>query len=95
MKWQCNFFSVAHAYDFKYITDVTLARDPMDVDDCTVFDLQQNHTCGILVSCVKESSVLPASWKYSDPNATNYGNAHFCTRTWCHTTQKGLLDTNA
>ena len=73
--WQQTFLSVAHAYDFKDITDITYVPDGLDIDACTVFDLQQKHAFGLLVSNVKESSVLPIIRKYSDPNATNYGDA--------------------
>ena len=73
--WQQTFLSVAHAYHFKDITDITYAPDGLDNDACTVFDLQQKHAFGLLVSNMKESSVLPIIHKYSDPNATNYGNA--------------------
>ena len=70
----CNtFLSVVHASDFKDITDITYVRDELDIDACTVFDLQQKHAFGLLVSNVKESSVLPIIRKYSNPNATNYG----------------------
>ena len=47
----------------------------MDTDGCTVFNLQQKHAFGILVSSVKESSALPVICKYSDPNAQDYGDA--------------------
>ena len=73
--WQQTFLSVAHAFDFKDITNITYVPDALDTDACTVFDLQQKHAFGLLVSNVKESSVLPIIHKYSDPNATNYGNA--------------------
>ena len=49
--------------------------DRLDIDACTVFDLQQKHAFGLLVFNIKESSVLPIIRKYSDPNATNYGDA--------------------
>ena len=70
--WQRTFMFVAHAYDFKDITNVP---DGLDIDAFTVFDLQQKHAFGLLVSNVKESSVLPIIRKYSDPNATNYRDA--------------------
>ena len=73
--WQRTFLSVAHAYDFKDVTDITYVPDGLDIDACTVFNLQQEHAFGLLVSNVKESSVLPIIHKYSNPNATNYGNA--------------------
>ena len=73
--WQRTFLSMAHAYDFKDITDITYVPDGLDIDACTVFELQQKHAFGLLVSNVKESSVLPIIRKYSDPNATNYGDA--------------------
>ena len=50
---------MAHAYDFKDITDITYVPDGLDIDACTVFELQQKHAFGLLVSNVKESSVLP------------------------------------
>ena len=67
--------NLTHAYDFKDITDITYVPDGLDIDACTVFDLQQKHAFGLLVSNVKESSVLPIICKYSEPNATNYGDA--------------------
>ena len=57
--WQCTFLSIAHAYDFKDITDATYVPDPMDSDATKVFELQQKHAFGILVASVKEPSVLP------------------------------------
>ena len=45
----------------------------MDTNGYTVFNLQQKHAFGILVSSVKESSALPVICKYSDPNAQDYG----------------------
>ena len=40
-----------------------------------VFGLQQKHAFGILMVNIKESSALPVVYRYSDPNASNYGNA--------------------
>ena len=57
-----------------YITAITYVPDELDIDACTVFDLQQKHAFGLLVSNVNESSVLPIIRKYSNPNATNYGD---------------------
>ena len=47
----------------------------MDSNATKVFELQQKHAFGILVANVKESSALPFICHYSDPNATNYGDA--------------------
>ena len=57
--WQRTFLSIAHAYDFKDVTDPTYIPDPSDSDATTVFDLQQKHAFGILISNIKESSALP------------------------------------
>ena len=48
-----NFLSIAHAYNFKDITDITYVPDGLDIDACTVFDLQQKHAFGLLVSNVR------------------------------------------
>ena len=72
--WQCTFSSVAHSYNIMDITDPTYVPDPVDLDACTVFKLQQQHSFSLLVS-IKESSTLPVVRKYSDPNATYYGDA--------------------
>ena len=71
--WQRTFLSVAHAYDFKDITDASFVPDSMDADGSHLFALQQKHAFGILVSSVKESSALPVVHKYSDPNAQVMG----------------------
>ena len=47
----------------------------MDADACALFESQQKHAFSIFVSSIKESSVLPVLRKYSDPNATYYGDA--------------------
>ena len=41
----------------------------------TVFDLQQKHAFGILISNIKESSALPLVRRFSDPNVPDYGDA--------------------
>ena len=64
--WQRTFLSIAHAYDFKDITNISYAPDPIDTDACTVFELQKKYTFGILVTTIKESSALPIVRKYSD-----------------------------
>ena len=73
--WQRTFLSIAHAYDFKDVTNISYAPDPVDTDACTVFELQKKYAFGILVTMIKESSALPVMRKYSDPNATHYGDA--------------------
>ena len=73
--WHCTFLSVAHSYDFKDITDPTHVPDTSDDDACALFDVQQKHVFGILVSSIKESSIIPTLGKYSDPNMTDYGDA--------------------
>ena len=73
--WQQTLLSVAHAYDFKDITDASFVPDTLDADRYNLFTLQQKHAFGILVSSVKESSALPVVHKYSDPNAHDYGDA--------------------
>ena len=55
--WNRSFLSVAHAYDFKDITDPTYVPNSMDDDACALFESQQKHAFGILVSSIKESSV--------------------------------------
>ena len=57
------------------ITDPTYAPDPSDDDACALFDAQQKHAFGILVSSIKELSILPTLHKYSDPNVPDYGDA--------------------
>ena len=73
--WHRTFLSVAHSHDFMDITDPTYVPDPSDDDGCTLFDAQQKHAFGILVSSIKESSILPTLRKYSDPNVPDYGDA--------------------
>ena len=73
--WQRTFLSVAHAYDFKDVTDPTYIPDPSDSDATTVFDLQQKHAFGILISNIKESSALPLVRRFSDANVPDYGDA--------------------
>ena len=73
--WHRTFLSVAHSHDFMDITHPTYVPDPSDDDACTLFDAQQKHAFGILVSSIKESSILPTRCKYSDPNVPDYGNA--------------------
>ena len=67
--------STAHAYDFKAITNPTYIPDPSDSDATTVFNLQQKHAFGILVSNIKESSALPLVWRFSVANVPDYGGA--------------------
>ena len=57
--WHRTFLSVAHSHDFMDITDPTYVPNPSDDDACTLFDAQQKHAFGILVSSIKESSMLP------------------------------------
>ena len=66
--WHHSFLSITHSYDFKDITDPTDVPDPSDDDACALFDAQQKLAFGILVSSIKESSILLALHKYSDPN---------------------------
>ena len=73
--WHRAFLSVAHLHDFKDITDPTYVPEPSDDDACSLFDAQQKHAFGILVSSIKESNILPALRKYSDPNVPDYGDA--------------------
>ena len=73
--WHRTFLSVAHSHDFMDITDPTYVPDPSDDDACALFDAQQKHAFGILVSSIKESSILPTLRKYSDPNVPDYGDA--------------------
>ena len=75
--WKCTFLLIAHAYDFKDITSISYAPDPVNTDACTVFELQKKYAFGILVTTIKESSALPIVHKYSDPNAIHYGDAQF------------------
>ena len=73
--WQRTFLSIAHAYNFKDVTDLTYVPDPSDSDATMVFNLQQKHAFGILVSNIKESSALPLVQRYSDANVPDYGDA--------------------
>ena len=73
--WHHTFLSVTHSHDFMDITDPTYVPKPSDDDACALFDAQQKHVFGILVSSIKESSILPSLHKYSDPNVPNYGDA--------------------
>ena len=73
--WNRSFLSVTHTYDFKDITDSTYVPNSIDDDACALFESQQKHAFGILVSSIKESSVLPVLCKYSAPNATYYRDA--------------------
>ena len=73
--WQRTFLSVAHSYDFMDITDVSYSPDSLDHDEVKVFELKQKHAFAILVVNEKEPSVLPIIHKYTDSNATHYGNA--------------------
>ena len=73
--WHRTFLSVAHSHDFMDIIDPTYVPDPFDDDACTLFDAQQKHALGILVSSIKELSILPTLRKYSDPNVPDYGDA--------------------
>ena len=73
--WHRTFLSVAHSDDFMDITDPTYVPNPSDDDACTLFDAQQKHAFGILVSSIKELSILLTLRKYSDPNMPDYGDA--------------------
>ena len=73
--WQRTFLSIAHSYDFMDITDVSYSPDSLDHDEVKVFKLKQKHAFTILVANVKDPSVLPIIHKYTDSNATHYGNA--------------------
>ena len=73
--WNCSFLSVVHTYDFKDVTDPSYVPDISDSDACSLFEAQQKHDFGILVSTIKESSALPVLCKYSDPKVHNYGDA--------------------
>ena len=86
--WHRTFLSVAHSHDFMDITDPTYVPDPSDDDVWSLFDAQQKHAFGILVSSIKESSILPTLCKYSDPNVPDYGDAQmFYTNLVAHYTQ--------
>ena len=91
--WQRTFLSIAHAYDFKDATNISYVPDPVDTDACTVFELQKNYTFGILVTTIKESSAFPIVRKYSDPNATHYGDAQLLY-ILCHTILRDSLVLN-
>ena len=73
--WQHTFLSIAHAYDFKDVTNLTYIPDPSDSDATMVFNLQQKHAFRILVSNIKQSSALPLVRRYSDANVPDYGDA--------------------
>ena len=73
--WQQTFLSISHSYDFMDITDVSYLPDSLDYDEVKVFEMKQKHAFTILVANVKEPSVLPIIRKYTDSNATHYGNA--------------------
>ena len=73
--WHRTFLSVAHSHDIMDITNPTYVPDPSDDDACALYDAQQKHAFGILVSSIKESSILPTLCKYSDPNVPDYGDA--------------------
>ena len=73
--WNRSFLSVVHTYDFKDVTDPSYVPDISDSDACSLFEAQQKHAFGILVSTIKESSALPVLRKYSDPKVPNYGDA--------------------
>ena len=70
--WNCSFLSVVQTYD---VTDPSYVPDISDSDTCSLFEAQQKHAFGILVSTIKESSALPVLRKYSDPKVLDYGNA--------------------
>ena len=73
--WHRTFLSVAHSHDFMDIIDPTYVPEPSDDDACLLFDAQKKHAFGILVSSIKEPSILPTLRKYSDPNVPDYGDA--------------------
>ena len=73
--WQRTFLSIVQSYDFKDVTDLMYVPDTLDHDAVNIFDLQQKHEFGILVANVKESSAMPIIHHYSDPQATDYGDA--------------------
>ena len=73
--WHQSFLSVPHSHDFMDITDPTYVQEPSDDDACLLFDAEQKHAFGILVSSIKEPSILPTLRKYSDPNVPDYGDA--------------------
>ena len=86
--WHRTFLSVAHSHDFMDITNPTYVPEPSDDDACLLFDAQQKHAFGILVSSIKEPSILPTLHKYSDPNVSDYGDAQMlCTDLVAHYTQ--------
>ena len=72
--WNHSFLSVAHTYNFKDITDPSYVPDRSNSDACSLFEAQQKHAFGILVSTIKESSALPVLRKYSDPKVPNYSD---------------------
>ena len=61
--WHHTFLSVAHSHDFMDITNPTYVPDPSEDDACALFDAQQKHAFGILVSSIKELSILPTIHK--------------------------------
>ena len=86
--WHRTFLSVAHLHDFMDITDPTYVPEPSDDDACSLFDAQQKHAFGILVSSINESSILPTLRKYSDPNVPDYGDGQMLyTNLVAHYTQ--------
>ena len=54
--WQRTLLSIAHAYDFKDITNISYASDPVNTDACTVFELQKKYAFGVLVTTIKCSN---------------------------------------
>ena len=73
--WQRTFLSLTDSYDFKHMTNSMYVPNTLDCDAENVFDLQQKHAFGILVANAKESSAMPIIHCYSDPQATDYGDA--------------------
>ena len=73
--WHRRLLSVAHSHDFMDITNPMYVPDPSDDDACALFDAQQKHAFGTLVSSIKESSILLTLCKYSDPNVPDYSDA--------------------
>ena len=79
--WQQTFLFVTYSYNIMDITDSTDVPDSIDVDACTVFELQQKHAFSLLISSVKESSALPVVHKYSDPNELTMVMLNDCIKT--------------
>ena len=73
--WRRTFLSITYSYDFKDVTNLMYVPDKLDHDAMNIFDLQQKHAFGILVANIKESSAMPIVHHYSDPQATDYGDA--------------------